>query len=416
MSGASYSWCDFGGPRLSFPHNPEDDHRPRCVLVLGNGFTINYLRQCGLPEGDPIRLGSLIPQPASVHYIPGERDIFERGPLWDEAKFPRLWNAYHDLRAGLETDRDAFMTLCRQLSVDPGLHSDPDKRWLSIGSANHVSNELRAYLWHVFAQQANHQLADRRLSAQTTWDTFLGDLLSRYRVTCITFNYDVLLDLVVHKITKKHALSHPCCNVPLWLSRSQDDLVIFRPHGSIGHGTILDVQQNWWLSDPPEFTSFFENRGHAYVLGDAPSTCSFFPDLVPPGHDLGALANPNADARQACNLAMRDADCLVVCGFSADNPDSSEFDKYLSHVREGTPVAHCDIDSQVQAASILRNRSLNYSFKDAGAREELEIVEWLGTTTSWEARPLSIREAFVLMTAGHYTEEQVDRLLKEGYR
>src|SRR4029077_12066938 len=122
-----------------------DDTRPACVLVLGDGFTQGFLKHYGLDTVAPSKVEAHFPAAPSKLYLPLPGDVFGPSPsaLWDERKWPRLfeaWRAY-----GHPDDPYGFYQACASERISPNVH---EGAWTF--STTTLAYQLRAYLWHFF--------------------------------------------------------------------------------------------------------------------------------------------------------------------------------------------------------------------------------------------------------------------------
>src|SRR5688572_646063 len=111
--------------------DPRTDPRKRLCVLLGDGFSKAYLDHYGLSS--LIWTTPLLPAPADYLYHPSEFDRFDRGPLWDRVKFPRVHRWWEEHRAQHPSDRTAFGTLCTELATTLAVDVQPGYGIVSLG-------------------------------------------------------------------------------------------------------------------------------------------------------------------------------------------------------------------------------------------------------------------------------------------
>jgi hypothetical protein len=85
--------------------------------------------------------------------------------------------------------------------------------------------------------------------------------------------------------------------------------------------------------------------------------CVLVPDLVPPGHNEKHLIDMDTDVFPAIIQAIAQCDALILCGLRAGEPDTPEVERYLSHLRDGTPAIHVDLCLDTPAGAMLKRYS-----------------------------------------------------------
>jgi hypothetical protein len=133
-------------PRAGPPTNPmwltlAEDPRPTCSLVLGDGWTQDFLKIFGL--NDLVRCD--IPSHFSdrgVLYLPVANDTLPEQPLWSRELWPSLTSAWEAF--GSKDPRGFYESLAKT-------PFNPDrKRALWTFDTQSTAYELRCYLWHMF--------------------------------------------------------------------------------------------------------------------------------------------------------------------------------------------------------------------------------------------------------------------------
>jgi hypothetical protein len=339
------------------------DPRPRCVLVIGDGFTQSFLHAIGVAKDIRCTTGDLIPAPQHVQYLPTEGDQLS-GPLWDSEKWPLLhkfWRHHGELSGW-----QFFRNLRSELPINPTVRADA---WTF--STPSLAYEVRAYLWHFF------RAIDRAIDAAFSspghsdvsgweWRIPLYTLKSEFVLDVVSFNYDLIIDrlLPLHPI-------QPILN-PL-----EDELdrypsgttFLSKPHGSIMHNLYayfppaLNLHPNNWLQKYEMRSSLIQRRLTTY--GWCPrevqdKTLSYFPtvpDLVPPGRQGDDICSPGAlqCATRYPHELLSAARAVVVCGLSGSPPDDKEVAGLLAAIPKDAVRIHVGIAENGDKDSVVAN-------------------------------------------------------------
>lgn len=336
----------------------------RCVLMVGNGFSISLLKETNLWVKIPI--GSLLPPDESVQYLPFLDDRFAERPLWDEIIWPRLWSEYHLWKAsgrGSNKPYDFFAHLAR---THTKVFTHPTSKSIQILDFADITYELRYYLWQMFRyfDKVWCEEAGWRKVNHWSWYNPLKRLAVESNLTIISFNYDCFLDSTFYFQSEfriidapGRLLYHPkrCCE--LLGIRQPRDVVLLKPHGSMMRVPYAGISfgQNPWLWHMSKFhiKSIAQGRTEYPVR----NRCGLPPGLVPPGHNEKHLIDMDTDVVPAIGQTIRECDAFILCGLSAGEPDTAEVEKYLSNLRSGTPTIHVDLCHDTPAADLLKRYS-----------------------------------------------------------
>ena len=359
------------------------DPRPRCTLVLGDGFTQGFLHAFDIQGQCPCRVPDLFEQAPKLPYVRVVGDQFnDTAPLGDKTKWPRIAAAREEL-GGIDP-MDFFSRLAAQ-------RLNPDvKNGLWTVDFNSLAFELRCYLWHYFRSidsiMGKHYAKGLDWS-RWPWFELLEFLLSRFRFSCITFNYDRLLEHTLGTISRPwggggqpaHFVEHSdeaLQTMPAHITP------IVKVHGSIDHATgkHLTYVHGWtpnpWLtmsrSYGVEVSGLYTER---YDMLRFPP----IPDIVPPGHAGDHLCNPGSRVALLAQALIRDSDVILVCGLSGDGADEPEVTEMFGHIGPATRVAHIglDRDRQTAVATCLRQKLTASRFSFVDAHKEMQSVQVL---------------------------------------
>ena len=332
--------------------------RPQLVLMIGNGFSVDLVYHLGIR--DRVITNPLIPQPETTLYTPIESDDpFPEQPLWNRNLFPELWAEWERK----PPDKD-FSWLCEHLASRGPINFSTEPRTYSF-FCREAGYQLRAYLWNLFRVQDNIHWA--ALTSKTyhgwAWGKVLAQLVSFYRVTVISFNYDVNIERFLEQGLACRVIAPGDRCMEALTTADPFSVLVLKPHGSIGLYSAADLYLGgvkWLHFNIAWNCSAFEFAQPVtrFPLDRYPS----LPDIVPPGHPGDHLANPQMDVTQAIKWVMERCDAFVLCGLSAARPDTDEVRSYLSSLRPETPAFHIDMNPSVPAAGLLQKVTTRYKF------------------------------------------------------
>lgn len=366
------------------PHvQPEVDTRPRCVLVIGNGVSIDFLETFKLSKR--VNVQSIIPPPSWVQ----ELEIPMTGsavvkPLWSEERYPELflsWQRYFG-----STDSATFQGFC-EFGKNEWAFDRPDSNHLTQQypsfSTRSAAMQLRYYLWHLFVtydKEVRENLnVDLHQLMQWKWTKLLLELHLRFRLTVVSYNYDFFVEPIFRDLGIDYYVpAHNC--VQHWIVRDINEVCILKPHGCIAHvsqhigggeSAGLMIVQNF---SAPSFSKF---------VYPPTENCPSLPDLVPPGHYKDHYANSISGVENAVDIAFRDCDVLICGGFSAAGPDKREFAGYCDKLNRVQNLAAIGLkrfnDDKNDASNILKaiaeKRGAQFSFFDS--EEILTFPSWI---------------------------------------
>jgi len=246
----------------------------------------------------------------------------------------------------------------------------------------HPGLQLRCYLWHLFHLYQETFL--NRCGAPPIddwpWYPVIQCLLRDTRLTIVSYNYECLIETIVSDCFYSY-FSPPVFCVEQASSRTAEEIVVLKPHGSISH----------------TFPSYGGSEGGGlFVVNNCDGgwrfarneielhECPSFPDLVPPGHSQYHLANYETNVMQAVKHSFAEADFVLLCGFRAAGPDATELEAFLEACNPGTPAAHVGLrsadDESNSAGNLLRRFCAPYAFFDAA--EVQSIPPWINASLS----------------------------------
>lgn len=325
-----------GEPEEHVYRTREQDRRPRCTLVLGNGFTQDFLATYGLRNELPCCVSDLFPASQKTPYIAVERDCFtdHDRKFWDPRKWPLLFDAWSST-PGLSAE--SFLELLARERVNPDV-----KAGLWTFRTRTISFELRCYLHHYFRAIwlgiTRHRQSENFDVLAWHWCWLLTSLLHHFRLACVTFNYDQLLEQVLYEISEvNQGIGRPSILeiVPANRLNMQpaDVTPIVKVHGGVGFSTGLHMEQirgyrpNPWLHD-----DIFERNAASKTrsMHIRPDRFPTIPDIVPPGHQGDHICNPDSRVRELSQAMVADADVVIVCGLGGGGADEDEVQELLS--------------------------------------------------------------------------------------
>ena len=347
-------------------HTFWSDPRPKCVLLVGDGFTQGFVNDEDLGDRIDTRTESLLPPPEYVTYVPEPDDRFGPGPLWRRELFPLLWDAWH---AWTATGKSGFRQYCSELRP---LNPDRDKGLWTVDSAT-AAHQLRAYLWHLFRYY--DRVIDEHCKVQPIrtweWPQCLGFLFRNFKTVGISYNYDVLLERCVagfHGVKVGSYVDSPPLEV-LARGMPAEGFFCLKPHGSLGHVSVPQLfgGSNLWLANFHFDRCMLVGMRTRFDL--ALENCPALPDLVPPGQDYRDLCDPDSRVQEAAKLFVGNCHLLIVCGLSGCAPDDKEIAGLLEQTNRNCAVVHIGLaarnDYDTPVGQHLRSHVDHYEFIDA---------------------------------------------------
>jgi hypothetical protein len=369
------------GPRTTLPPSwlqRRLDPRPKCTLVLGDGFTRDFLQSQGLIDV----VKSSVPAhfkswPELRYYVTKGDARFTDGDanFWESAKWPRLFAEWARINPGDVSD---FYTELAKNGINPDRAA---RRW-SVDSKS-VAYELRCYLWHLF--RSWDRVIQQRLTAAGHlapwhWMNVLRLLLAEYRLTVVSFNYDRVFEAaymasasggwtccgILHKLCfESHAFAE---------TAPANTVHLIKVHGGIdinfltGQEKIVGPRATPWLDDPftLERNVVFGNRP---IYNPALDVMPLIPELVPPGHQGDHLCSPEWAATDLAKAYLAEGDLTIFCGLSAAEPDTQEVKDLVSMISPASfiiQVGREDLgDRGNRLAGILAAHNQTVQFVDA---------------------------------------------------
>lgn len=361
-----------------------DDKRPSCVFIVGDGFTQGFLRATELNDKIKCTIDDLIPAPPEVEYIPIQGDRFERGSLWDEEKWPKIFEYYNEV--GL-SGRDFFQSL-----PSSNINETREKEFWNFGYSS-FAFELRWYIWHFFHYINSKVTAEQKKKIPDDWGwlSVLYLLISEFRFSSISFNYDIFLDRILYttigQVTKswrgtpdQRMISPVEKKEVSLLDSPAGSILMLKPHGSIAHQLRSDIVfgagTNPWLVNLTLEDTQMIGIQTEYKLDLSDLQYSFFPDLVPPGRPGTDRISPYSHALGFSGEVLNYADLVVICGLSGEEPDKDEVTDLLSEIRDEAIVIQVGLkrygDDENNVANVIKSKK-KYKFFDAA--EVLSICQ-----------------------------------------
>lgn len=363
---------------LSRRHDP----RPNCVFIAGDGLTQDLLGHHGISDQLPCTIRDLIPASSLIPYFPVAGDRFAEGEFWDSAKWPKITDFYEKNRES----PNIFVALAQNADpINPGLNrGDWNFKTDSLGY------ELRCYLWHYFRSihlKFDHHLSQEGLATRyLSWrwrDVFLW-LMSGTSFSAITFNYDVFLERIL-PYSSAHTYASPVEQNLAPTGYPVNVIPIYKVHGSLSHCLYLPMMPgggpqnpNPWLVE--DLVGHFHcDRWKTEEVGTWNTTMPMVPDLVPPGFISDDICNPGSRASTFARESVAQADIIIVCGLSGNDPDTPEVTRLLAPIQETTHILSVGLSPEMKDTPVNRilGESKAESFTYFPAEQVNQIVKKL---------------------------------------
>jgi hypothetical protein len=360
----------------------DHDTRPKCVIVLGDGFTQGFLSSQGLLEEVQSRVSGHFQNHPLLAYEPSPNEIREGldQPFWSRAHWPKLHGMWS---AGGFTSPAQFYEALALESINPSPRSEGfDTRT--------VAYELRCYLWHMMrAWQLviRSKLQSAGVYEYWNWFSLIAILVRHFKLTAVNFNYDETLADALYGAQSLHPEL-----APLSFKRTISRPVQYMER-KLKLGTVVSVHVHGSVVHWEDQTAFSPAAGEEpcpwirsglLVVGcqsfDSTQYCinqelvnamPFLPSLVPPGHNGMQMANHMTSSHFAPVIAhhyIGEADVVIFCGLSGAAPDTFEVRYLAGAIRDSARVYQIGLDKyndrDNKLGHMLRSHP-HYAFVDA---------------------------------------------------
>lgn len=203
-------------------------------------------------------------------------------------------------------------------------------------------------------------------------------LLSRFRLSAVTLNYDLLLERVLEIIGSYpgHPPSINLCDTTENLPFSEralpaNTITLHKVHG----GLQFDLRTGLTI-----FTRGYEPNpwtrpidiGNNYIGGVTVNVdrsrkkMPFIPDMVPPGHSGDDICNPYAKPAERSQAQIAQADIVIFCGLSAEAPDTEEVEGLVRRIKPSAVVQiGLEGDNTNELSKVLARHRSDHYFVDA---------------------------------------------------
>ena len=363
--------------RLTFGRDP----RPRCSLIVGDGFSQSFLAAQNLRDEIRWSIDNHFPPPGSVRYFPVIEDQFQLSPIWERQKWPRLYDLWENI--GRPQGRDFYLSLPKDI-VNP---SRPLEK-LTYNTAS-LAFELRCYLWHLFRSH-HYTLVSPPCGEKIRfdkWEWMLPFMLfiSEFALGVVSFNYDLLVELFL-----MNAFGWIVCHYDLrsegeYNQRPADSVAMYKLHGSISY--YLDTGMRMFTGKVPnpwlENSSFGMNDVPNPILNLNLEMKEFpeFPDLVPPGHYGDDKIAPVSRSKALSKVHIGQSRLVVFCGLSAEEPDTAEVKELVDAIDPAATLIQVGLDRD-------RDNVLSRLLRDKGLCPKFLL-------------PTELRSIFQIVSADH---------------
>jgi hypothetical protein len=296
----------------------------KVCLILGNGFSIDFIRYMGVESPDILKKINITNLFAGGDSLAWPLD--GKPGFLSHKNCPYLW------RIGARSFCDSAKTLEILEKVVTCANVYSLKGSESIGENNEfllAYKELVSYLKYLFIHYDNQLPAISDSVNEWPWAVFLKNLDKDPRieeVTVVTYNYDLWLEKILGKLGINFEM-------PLLQTAGASKFKIYKPHGSISYLHKKPLPSS-------SFSINYKTLANDCGISDiavsqvnlSQHTAANF--LIPPAGEAGRNGSAWAkNIRKECTNAVQkyEADDLVVlCGLSYWHVDRAEIDALLN--------------------------------------------------------------------------------------
>ncbi|MDD3855238.1 SIR2 family protein [Sulfurimonas sp.] len=289
-------------------------------LILGNGFTIDFINHIGNDEIDAsnfFKYGAEIPWPGT-----GEPGFLS------SKNCPNLWNlgARPNMNSKKAIDLIEDIITCINVYA-----SHPKKSLLADNKQNDIYFyaylELVEYIRNlfVFYDKKINNISDKFES--WSWLKFLRNAYEQYdKIYIVTYNYDVWLE----KILQKAGLDFSIYGFD---AVEEKKIVIFKPHGSISFQHKTSVEKDAYIIKKSKEIDDdkLENFNLLYTYENISSINA----IIPPASEAGRMQGDGSWSKEIHNEILNifnntnENDECIMCGISYWHVDRNEIDNIL---------------------------------------------------------------------------------------
>lgn len=288
-------------------------------LILGNGFTIDFLHFLKDKSGNNINVSNLFENGELVPW-PGNNK-----PGFLSYRYcPNLWT----LGARPNLDSVATIALIEDIITCANILNKNSRNSDNIYIKAY--KELVSYLKALFIYYDNLIDVPNADIAQWDWFKFIKNLYDSEeidKIHIVTFNYDIWLERIFKKMGINFSISN--------FETSENKIIIYKPHGSISFAhKILREKEAFEINYDSD-----SNDGEIKefeVKYDGLSALNSINAIIPPAGDSSRLdfkwAKKIRDDAKDIAKNLTESDELLICGISYWHVDRLEIDSILTSI------------------------------------------------------------------------------------
>ncbi|MBL0625949.1 hypothetical protein [Aeromonas jandaei] len=326
-------------------------------IVLGNGFTIDFLKFLSLHNPDidgKINVNNLFSDGSELKW-----PLDNRPGFLSYKHCPHLWMV--GARSYLTSDKT--LEILERVVTCANVYSLKKNDQIIDKTGNgflQAYKELISYLKYLFIHYNSiiPNIPDE--VADWSWAKFLTQLNNDQNVESvivISYNYDIWLERILDKLNIEYS-------IPLLNNNPDAKIQIFKPHGSISYQHYKPLPKD---SFSINYNTFFVDCAVSdirvsYTDLDNHTPVSF---LIPPAGEAGRSGTTWAQSiRSECSSKMStfsEGDLAVICGLSYWHVDRAEIDTILNSMHSGMDVVHVNPFPSQTLDAVLNSLFFNYT-------------------------------------------------------
>lgn len=290
-------------------------------LVLGNGFTIDFIKHIQNEEIDAsnfFKYGAEVPWPGNDE--PG---------FLSSKNCPNLWN----LGARPNMDSKQALDLIEDIITCINVYASHQKKSLLASSKQndiyfHAYLELVEYIRNLFIYY------DKKIAnipdeiSSWPWFIFLHNAYKKYeKIYIVTYNYDVWLE----KILKKFDIDFGIYGFD---NLEEKKIILFKPHGSISFQYKYLVEKEAYTIKSSK--TIEDANLDSFNLSYSYENIPLINAIIPPASEAGRMQQAESSWSKKIHDEIiqtfemtRENDELIICGISYWHVDRNEIDKIL---------------------------------------------------------------------------------------